>query len=113
MSSIYQITQDHISDTINTLQNSDYLNSIIIAQAFGVSAKTVHQKLYGKASKTLQLPSNKDLNLEQKQVVRNYIEQLNEPNVLTKVSIIYIAANYILAKSHSDLLIIPSQVSEI
>lgn len=102
ISSIYQITQDCINDTINVLHNGDYSIFIAATQAFGVFAKTVHQKLQRKASKNLQLLSNKALDLEQKQVIRDYIKRLNEWNILAQVSIICVAANYISAKSHSD-----------
>ena len=112
MSSTYQITQDRISDAINALQNGNYSNPTAAARAFGVSAKTVHRRLQGRASKTSRLPSNKALDLEQEQAVRDYIERLDEQNVSAKVSMIRAAANYILAKSHSDPLTTPPQVSE-
>lgn len=65
MSSRYQITQDRITDAINALHNGDYSNPTASARAFGVCARTVHQRLQGGASKSLQLPSNRALNLEQ------------------------------------------------
>ena len=111
MSSTYQITQDRISDAINALHNGDYSDPTAAARAFGVSAKTVHRRLQGKASKSSRLPSNKALDLEQEQAIRDYIERLDEQNVSAKVSMIRAAANYILAKSHSDPLTTPPQVS--
>ena len=63
--------------------------------------------------KSSRLPTNRALNCEQEQAIKDYIERLNEQNFLTKVSMIRAAANYILAKLHSDpLLITPPQVSE-
>lgn len=43
-----------------------------------------------------------ELSILQKQAIRDYIEQLNENNISAKVSIIFAAANYILAKFYSD-----------
>ncbi len=112
MSSTYQITQDRISDAINALYNGDYANPTAAARAFGVSAKIIYRRLQGGASKSSRLPSNRALNLEQEQAIRDNIERLDEHNVSAKVSMIRAAANYILAKSHSDPLKTPPQVSE-
>lgn len=65
MSSIYQIPQDYISNTINALYNGDYLNCIAMMQAFRVFTKTIHPKLQKKVVKNLQLFFNKILDLEQ------------------------------------------------
>ena len=64
MPSKYQITEEHITDIINAFHQGDYTNLTAMAQALGVSAKTVYQRLDGKASKSSQLPSNKALSLE-------------------------------------------------
>lgn len=74
MSSTYRITQNYISDAINILPNGNYSNSTIAAQRFGLSAKMVHSRFQKNALKTFQLLSNKTLNLEQKQAVRDFIE---------------------------------------
>ncbi len=113
MSSRYQITEERISDTINVFHNGDYTNLTAAARAFGVSTKTVHQKLDGRASKSSRLPSNKVLSLEQEQALRDYIQRLDEQNVLAKVSMIRAAANYILIMLHSDHLTPPPQVSPV
>lgn len=73
--------------------------------------KTVQQRLLGGASKSSQLPTNRALNFEQEQIIRDCIERLDERNVSAKVSMICAAPNYILAKSHSDLLTTFPQVS--
>ena len=112
MSSTYQITQGRISDAINALHNGDYSNSTAAARAFGVNPKTVQQRLRGGASKSSRLPVNKALNFEQEQAIRDYIEQLDEQNVSAKVSMVCAVANYILAKSHSDPLTTPPQISK-
>lgn len=96
MSSTYQITQDCISDASNALYNGDYLNPMAATQAFEMSAKIIYWRLQRRASKSSQLLFNRD-----------YIEQVNKQNVLTKVSIIYVAANYILTRFHSDPFTIP------
>lgn len=58
----YYITQKCIGDAINMLYNGDFSNLIAITQIFGVFAKTIYQKLYKTASKSLQLLFNKALN---------------------------------------------------
>lgn len=78
MSFRYQITEDRISDVINAFYNGDYTNPIAAARVFGISAKTIHPRLDRRASKSLRLPFNRDLSLEQEQVLRNYIQQLNK-----------------------------------
>jgi len=103
MASTYQITKDCISDTINALQNGDYSTPT-------AAAREVHRRLHG-VSKSSRLSSNRALNLEQEQAMRDYIERLDEQNVSAKVSMIRAAANYILAKSHSDHLTTPPPVS--
>ena len=113
MSSRYQITEERISDAINAFHNGDYTNPTAAARAFGVSAKTVHRRLDGRASKSSRLPSNRALSLEQEQALRDYIRRLDEQNVSAKVSMIRAAANYILTKSHSDHLTPPPQVSPV
>ena len=105
MSSTYQVTQNCISDAINTLHNGDYSNPTAAARAFGVNPKTVQQRLRGGASKSSRLPTNKALNLEQEQALRDYIKRLDEQNVSAKISMIRAAANYIL----KSLILIPSQ----
>ena len=112
MSSTYQITEDRISNAINALHDGDYSNPTAAARAFGVNPKTVQRRLQGAASKSSRLPNNRALNLEQEQAIRDDIERLDEQNVSAKVSMVHAAANYILAKSHSDLLISPPQVSK-
>ena len=112
MSSTYQITKDRISNTFNALHDGDYSNPMAATRAFGVNPKTVQRRLQGAASKSSRLPNNRALNLEQEQAIRDYIERLDEQNVSAKVSMVHAAANYILAKSHSDLLIPPPQVSK-
>lgn len=112
MSSTYQITQDRIRDAINALHDGDYSNPTAAARAFGVNPKTVQRRLRGGASKSSRLPTNKALNLEQEQAIRDYIERLDEQNVSAKVSMVRAAANYILAKSHPDPLTTPPQVSK-
>ncbi len=72
----------------------------------------VQRRLYGGASKSSQLPTNKALNSKQDQAIKDYIQQLDEQDVLAKVNMISAAANYILAKSHPDHLTLPPQVSE-
>ena len=81
MSSTHQVTQNRISDAINALHNGDYSNPIAAARAFGVNPKTVQRRLR-------RLPTNKALNLEQEQALRDYIKRLDEQNVLAKVSMI-------------------------
>ena len=112
MSSTYQVTENYISDAIDALHRGDYSNPIATAQAFGVNVKTVQQKLQGRVSKSLRLPTNKVLNLEQKQALKDYIQRLDKHNVSAKVSKICAAANYILKKSHSNPLEISPQVSK-
>ena len=107
MSSRYQITEKRMSDAINAFHNGDYTNPTAAARAFGVSAKTVHRSLDGRASKSSRLPSNRALNLELEQALRDYIQRLDEQNVSAKVSMIRAVANYILTKSHSDYLTPP------
>lgn len=80
-------------------------------RAFGVSAKTLHQRLDGEASKSSRLPSNKALSLKQEQTLRDYIQRLDEQNISAKVLMIYATANYILTKSHFNHFISPLQVS--
>lgn len=45
MFSTYQITQDCISDTINTLYDGDYSNPTATTQAFEVNPKIEQQRL--------------------------------------------------------------------
>lgn len=97
MSSTYQITQDRISDAINALHDGDYSNPTAAARAFGVNPKTVQRGLRGGASKSSRLPTNKALNLEQEQAIRDYIERLDEQNVSVKFTMVRAAANDILA----------------
>ncbi len=111
MSFTYQITQDRISDAINALHSGDYSIPTTAARVFVVSATTVPRRLQGRTSKSSRLPSNRALNLEQPQSIRDYIERLDEQNV-SEVSMICAAANFILAKSNSDPLTTPPQVSK-
>ena len=74
--------------------------------------RTVYRRLHGGASKSSRLPTNRALNFEQEQAIKDYIQRLDEQDVSAKVSMIRAAANYILAKSHSDPLTHPTQVSE-
>ena len=41
----YRITEDSINDAINTLPDGRYSNPIAAAQAFGVSPRTLQQRL--------------------------------------------------------------------
>ena len=75
--------------------------------------KTVQRRVRGGASKSSRSPTNRALHCEQEQAIKDSIERLDDQNVSAKVSMIRAAANYILAKSHSDPLITPPQVSEI
>ena len=81
MSSIYQVTKNCTSDAIDILHCGDYSNPTTMVQVFGINAKIVQQKLQRKARKSSQLLTNKALNLEQKQIFKNYIQQLDEQNV--------------------------------
>ena len=83
MPSNYQITEERITDEINAFHNGDYTNPTAAARAFGVSAKTVHRRLDGGASKSSRLPSNKALSLEQEQALRDYILDPDKPMLLT------------------------------
>ncbi len=112
MSSTYRITQDRISDAINALQNGNYSNLTAAVRAFGVDPRTVQRKLHGGASKSSRLPTNRALNSEQKQAIKDYIHRLDEQDVSAKVTMICAAANYILTKSHPDHLTPPPQVSK-
>ncbi len=112
MSSTYRITQDCISDAINALHDGNYSNATAAARAFGMDPRTVQQRLHGGASKSLQLPTNRALNSEQEQAIKDYIQRLDEQDVSAKVTMIRAAANYILTKSHSDHLTPPPQISE-
>lgn len=112
MSSTYHITQDRIRDGINALHDGGYSNPTAAARAFGVNPKTVQRRLRGGASKSSRLPTNKALYLEQEQAIRDYIELLDEQNVSAKFSMVRAAANDILAKSHSDPLTTPPQVTK-
>ena len=76
MSSTYQITEDCINNAINALHDGDYSNPTAAARAFGVNPKTVQRRLQGAASKSSRLPTNRALNLEQAQAIRDYIERL-------------------------------------
>ena len=78
MSSGYQITKERICDAINAFHNSDYTNPTAASRAFRVSTKIVHQRLDRKALKSLRLPSNRALSLEQKQILRDYIQRLDK-----------------------------------
>lgn len=82
-----------------------------LRRVFVVSATTVPRRLQGRTSKSSRLPSNRALKLEQPQSIRDHIERLDEQNV-SEVSMICAAANFILAKSHSDPLTTPPQVSK-
>ena len=53
-----------MTDAINIFHNSDYRNLTAIGQVFWISGKKVHPRLDGRASKSLQLPSNETLSLE-------------------------------------------------
>ena len=112
MSSKYRITQDRIGDAINALHYNNYSNPSAATRAFGVDPRTVQRRLHGGASKSLRLPTNRVLNSEQEQVIKDYIQRLDEQDVSAKVTMIRAAANYILTKSHSDHLTPPPQVSE-
>ena len=74
--------------------------------------RTVQRRLHGRASKSSRLPTNRALNSEQEQAIKDYIQRLDEQDVSAKVTMIRAAANYILTKSHSDHLTPPPQVSE-
>ena len=100
MCSTYQITQVRISDAINALHDGDYSNPTASAREFGVNPKPVQRRLRGGALKSSRLPTNKALNFEQEQAIRDYIKQLDEQNVSAKVSMIRATASYIFAKSH-------------
>lgn len=106
------MTQNRISDAINALHDGDYSNPTAAARAFGVNPKTVQRRLRGGASKSSRLPTNRALNLEQEQAIRDYIERLDEQNISAKFSMVRAAANDILTKSHSDPLTTPPQVSK-
>ncbi len=112
MSSTYRITQDRISDAINALHDGNYSNATAAARAFGVDPKTVQRRLHGGASKSSRLPTNRALNFEQKEVIKDYLQRLDEQYVSAKVTMIRAAANYIFAKFHPDHLKPPPQVSE-
>ena len=113
MSSTYRITQGRINKAINTSHDGDYSNPTVVARAFGVDPKTVQREGFEEEpQKSSRLPTNRALNCEQEHAIKDYIERLDMQNVSTKVSMIRAAANYILAKSHSDPLITPPQVSE-
>lgn len=53
MTSIYQLTQDYISNAINVLRNGSYLNLTITMQVFRIVPKIVLQRLYKEALKSL------------------------------------------------------------
>lgn len=59
MSSRYQLIEKCISDAINTFHNIDYTNLTAAIWGFGVSAKTIHQRLDKGASKSSHEPSTK------------------------------------------------------
>ena len=71
MTSTYQLTQDRISDAINALRDGNYSNPTAAARAFGVGPKTVQRRLHGGASKSSRLPTNRALNSEQEQAIKD------------------------------------------
>ena len=112
MSSAYQITQDRIIDAINAVHDGTYSNPTVAARAFEVDPRTIQRRLHGGASKSSRLPTNRALNFEQEQAIKDYIQRLDKQNVSAKIIMIRAAANYILAQSHSNSCTPPPQVSE-
>lgn len=82
------------------------------ARTFGVDPKMVQWRLCGGVSNSLWLLTNKTLISKQEQAIKDYIEQFDEQAVSAKFSVICVAANYILAKSHPDPFTTLPQVGE-
>ncbi len=92
----YRITEDSINDAINTLPDGRYSNPIAAAQAFGVSPRTLQQRLQVTGLRSTWPPTNRALSAEQEQSIRDYIQCLDEQKISAKISMIQAAANYLL-----------------
>ncbi len=106
------MTEDSINDAINELHDGRYSNPTAAARAFWVPPRTVQRRLQRTGSRSTRPPTNRALNVEQEQSIRDYIQRLDEQNISAKISMIQAAANYLLQQSHFDRTSVPHQVSE-
>ncbi len=75
------MTEDAISDVIIAFNEGFYLTPTAAAKAYDVAPRTVQRRVQGMGSRSSQTPSNRALNLEQEQAIRNYLKRLDDAGI--------------------------------
>lgn len=102
MTSTYQMTEDAIYDAVIAFNEGFYPTPTAAAKAYNVAPRTVQRRVQGMGSRSSPSPSNRALNLEQEQAIRNYLKRLGDAGISATLSMLRGAANYLLKRSHLD-----------
>ena len=102
MTSTYQMTEDAIYDAVIAFNEGFYPTPTAAAKAYNVAPRTVQRRVHRMGSRSSPSPSNRALNLEQEQAIRNYLKRLGDAGISATLSMLRGAANYLLKRSHLD-----------
>ena len=105
------MTEDAISDAITALNEGFYSTPTEAAKAYNVAPCTVQRKLQGMSSQSSRTSSNRALNSQQEQAIRNYLKRLDDTGISAILSMLCGAANYLLKRSHFDPYTFPPTIS--
>jgi len=111
MVSTYQTTEDAISDAVSAFHEGLYSIPTAAAKAYNVAPRTVQRRVKGMGSRSSRIPSNRALNLEQEQAIRDYLKRLDDAGISATLSMLRGAANYLLKRSHLDPCTLPPTIS--
>ena len=102
------MTEDAISDVFITFNKDFYPTPTAAAKAYNVAPCTVQQSVQGMGSRSSRTPSNRALNFEQEQAIRNYLKRLDDAVISATLSMLCCAAN---GRSHLDPCTPPRTIS--
>ena len=88
-----------MEEAIVAYRNEDYTSARSAALAFGLEPQRLQRRLKGLPSKSTRPQTNMVLTDAQELAVLQYIERLDHIHMSPKLSMLYNAANYLLAKA--------------